>query len=479
MKKHLLPLVALLVVADTALAQLETEGPFGSKVRLEVSDRMRYERFAWFETAPTSATRDYDYGFFANRLQLGLRVTGEPLEFFVQYQHSLVTSLPDHGPGPGGAYYTNSPDKNQEKGILRNIWLRWKNPFGAQGLSLTAGRQIFRDGLEAPATDPTLLWLQKSRISERLIGPFDYTHVGRSFDGGQVAFDNAAMNVTGFAFTPTWGGYEINGNRELEIGVAGVSASLKALEALPGTNARVFGLWYRDRREVVPVDNRPLAVRQADDGDIQIYTIGANATHVHAIGPGKADFLLWGAIQTGDWLSQDQDSWAYAVEMGYQLPGVWSAPWLRAGLNQGSGDSDPTDGDHSTFFQILPTARAYAMFPFYNMMNNRDLFAQLILKPHAMVSMQSTLHWLRLSDRDDFLYGGGGATNNSVFGFTGTASGDRTGIGTMFDTSITVNPVKWLALSVYYAHVFGSGMTGQTFQDEDADYAFAEATISF
>lgn len=479
MKKHLLSLVALLLLADTAWAQLETEGPFGSKVRLEVSDRIRYERFDWFETAPASATRDHDYGFFANRLQVGLRVTRDPIEFFAQFQDSLVTSLPDHGPGPGGAYYTNTPEKNQEKGILRNIWLRWKNPLGAEGLSVTAGRQIFRDGFEAPATDPTLLFLQKSRISERLIGPFDYTHVGRSFDGGQVAFDNAAMNVTGFAFTPTWGGYEINANRELEIGVAGVSASLKALEALPGTNARIFGLWYRDRRGVVPVDNRPLPVRQADHGDIQIYTIGANATHVHAIGPGKADFLAWGAIQTGDWLTQDQDSWAYAVEAGYQLPDVWSAPWLRVGLDQGSGDSDATDGDHSTFFQMLPTARIYAMFPFYNMMNNRDLFAQLILKPHAMVSAQATLHSLRLSDRDDFLYGGGGATNNSVFGFTGTASGDRTGIGTMYDTSVTVTPVKWLALNVYYAHVDGSGMIGQAYEDEDADFIFAEATISF
>ena len=101
MKKHLLPLVALLVVADTALAQLETEGPFGSKVRLEVSDRMRYERFAWFETDPASATRDYDYGFFANRLQLGLRVTGEPLEFFVHgfllefFQGCPIQTVPD------------------------------------------------------------------------------------------------------------------------------------------------------------------------------------------------------------------------------------------------------------------------------------------------------------------------------------------------------------------------------------------------
>ena len=470
----------LLFAAGAARAQLETEGPLDSRIRLEISDRARYERIDWFRTAPTSAIRNYDYGFFANRLQVGLRVTRDPLELFVQYQNSLINSLPENAPGPGGSYFANTPHVNQEKGILRNAWLRWKRPFGASGVSLQAGRQLFREGLEAPpVADPTLAWLQKNRVAERLVGPFDYTHVGRSFDGAQIAYDDDAVNVTGFGFVPTWGGFEINANRELEVGVAGVSANIKALEKLPGTNGRLFGLWYKDRRDLVPVDNRPLDVRQADDGDLEIYTLGANLTHVMSVGPGKLDLLAWGGTQFGDWQSQSQDSWAWALEAGYQLPDLWAAPWLRVGLDMSSGDSDPNDDEHETFFQVLPTARLYAQFPFYNLMNNRDLFAQLILKPHRIVTALASVHWLRVSEQDDFLYSGGGATSNSVFGFAGTPTGNQNGIGTMVDLSLSVQATEHLTLSGYYAHVFGCGMIDQAFAGNDANYAYAEATLSF
>lgn len=469
----------VLLAAGSARAQLETDGPFDSRVRLELSNRMRYERVDFFRTAPDSAIRNYDYGFFGNRLQVGVRVLRDPVEIFVQYQNSLLTSLPKHAPGPGGSYFTNTPEVNQEKGILRNAWLRWKNPFDASGVSLQAGRQLFRDGLEAPSADPTLLWLQKNRIAERLVGPFDYTHVGRSFDGAQLAYDDAAVNVTAFGFVPTWGGFEINANRELEVGVAGVSLNAKALEALPGTNGRMFGLWYRDRRDLVPVDNRPLPVRQADDGDIEIYTLGANLTHVEPVGPGQLDLLAWGATQYGDWQSQSHRAWAYAFELGFQLPELWAKPWLRLGINQSSGDSDPDDDEHESFFQVLPTSRLYAMYPFYNLMNNRDLFGQLVLRPAPIVTLAATAHWLRVSQDDDLLYAGGGATSNSVFGYSGTATGGRKGIGTMLDLSLSVQATVNVTLSGYYAHVFGCGMIDQAFEGNDSSYAFAEATLSY
>jgi hypothetical protein len=469
----------LLLAAGAAHAQLETDGPFESRVRLELSDRARYERVDFFRTAPGTATRNYDYGFFGNRLQVGLRVLRDPVEIFVQYQNSVLTSLPKNAPGPGGSYFANTPEVNQEKGILRNAWLRWKNPFDASGVSVQAGRQLFRDGLEAPSTDPTLLWLQKNRIAERLVGPFDYTHVGRSFDGAQVVYDDAAVNVTAFGFVPTWGGFEINANRELEVGIAGASLNAKALEALPGTSGRLFGLWYRDRRDLVPVDNRPLPVREADDGDIEVYTLGANLSHVEAIGPGQLDLLVWGATQYGDWQSQSHDAWAYAFELGFQLPELWSKPWLRVGINQSSGDPDPDDDEHESFFQVLPTARLYALYPFYNLMNNRDLFGQLILRPAEIVTLTTTVHWLRVSQNDDLLYAGGGATSNSVFGYSGTATGGRNGIGTLVDVSLSVQATKNLTLSAYYAHVFGCGMIDQAFEGNDSSYAFAEATLAF
>ena len=148
--------------------------------------------------------------------------------------------------------------------------------------------------------------------------------------------------------------------------------------------------------------------------------------------------LAWGVTQFGDWQSQNHQAWAYAFELGFQLAELWSKPWLRIGIDQSSGDPDPNDGDHESFFQVLPTARLYALYPFYNLMNNRDLFAQLILRPAPTVTLTTTAHWLRVSESDDLLYAGGGATSNSVFGYGGTATGGRNGIGTMLDLSLAL-----------------------------------------
>ena len=99
--------------------------------------------------------------------------------------------------------------------------------------------------------------------------------------------------------------------------------------------------------------------------------------------------MAYGFGQFGDWQSQDQRAWAYGVELGYRLPDVWAKPWMRVGINSGSGDTNPDDDQHGTFFQMLPTAWLYAQFPFYNMMNNQDVFVQWIVDPHPMVTLRA------------------------------------------------------------------------------------------
>jgi hypothetical protein len=156
-------------------------------------------------------------------------------------------------------------------------------------LQTTLGRQLYRDGLDTPLNDPTLAWLQKNRCVERLVGPFDYTHIGRSFDGGQLSYENDFLNVTAFGFVPTWGGYEINGNPEIDqVAVAGLSATLKE-GALLGTSTRLFYLYYNDHRDIVVLDNRPLAVREADHRPLNLHTVGGQLLNVESLGPGKAD----------------------------------------------------------------------------------------------------------------------------------------------------------------------------------------------
>src|SRR5262249_9673484 len=129
---------------------------------------------------------------------------------------------------------------------------------------------------------------------------------------------------------------------------------------------RIFGLGYQDLRDgVLKTDNRPTAARTADTGHINIGTFGGHYLHTTQTGAGVLDFLAWGAVQTGSWGNLTQKAGAVALEGGWQpriLPRV--KPWIRGGYNYGSGDGNPNDSTHGTFFQVLPTPRVYARFPF-------------------------------------------------------------------------------------------------------------------
>lgn len=474
--------------APTASNPLEVEGPFGSKVRLELFNRIRGELVDWFESSAGGPTPQDDYAFLGNKFQAGIRVQRDPIELFVQFENATLSNLPSEGVGVGASYYANTAYTPQSGSFARNAWLRWKRALGIDGLSFVGGRQLYSDALDAPARDRTIGWLQTNRLSQRLLGPFDYTHVGRSFDGGKLAYDDESWNVTGFGFVPTRGGFEVNGNGEVsEVLVAGGSLNLKDSDAVAAeigkTVARIQYIYYQDERDLVFLDNRPLALRRADLGRAaRIHTIGGSAIHLEPLGPGLADLVAYGFAQTGAWQSQEQSSYAWGAEVGYRLPDVWSKPWLRIGYNVGSGDTDPTDGTHATFFQILPTAWLYAQFPFYNMMNNQDFFVQTIFEPHEKVTFRwDVLHLLRATSSLDLVYFGGGATKNSFFGYgsTGTPNGGSGSLALTTQLMLTVKPIAPLTVNVFYARAFGQSVIGANFEGKSGNYGFIEMIVSF
>jgi len=97
-----------------------------------------------------------------------------------------------------------------------------------------------------------------------------------------------------------------------------------------------------------------------------------------------------------------------------------------------SGDGNPNDGVHGTFFQILPTPRVYARFPFFNMTNNRDTFGELVLRPAKALTIRSDVHSLALANRDDLWYSGGGMFQPWTLGYTGRPSNGQSGLATLF-----------------------------------------------
>jgi hypothetical protein len=457
-------------------------------VTFTLSDRARGEFVDWFDP-PAGVADDgaQRYAFFANQLRAGVRVDLPHVQFTVEAQDTRLANLPDDATlappqgalGPGAVYFLNTRDTSQGETFLKQGFVALRG----RGFTAKLGRFEYRDGAETVPGDATLAFLKRARINERLVGAFDFTHVTRSFDGGLLAYDEPGWNATAIGLRPTRGGFEVSANRELDgVSVAGLSLTAKHLPfaGAPPADLRLFYLYYEDRRnDPQKVDNRALAARQGDRDSIFVHTIGGHAVTAVEAGPGVLDGLVWAVGQTGEWGALDHAAWATAVELGYQLPRVLAQPWLRIGYDVSSGDRDPTDGDHGAFFQVLPTARVYAQHPFFNLMNNQDVFAQLILRPHARVTLRTDYHWLSLTDRDDLWYSGGGAGHDSIFGFAGAPSGGHRELAHLVDVSATVSLHPNVTLGLYYGHAFGQAVVRTSFEDPDADYGFTELTFRY
>lgn len=478
--------LAVLITSAVAWSAGPAAADWREHVTLTVGDRARAEIVDYFRP-PANAGPDaaHRYVFFGNQLRAGARVLFPHVEMLVEMQDTRLVHLPDDASlpapfgslGPGATYFANTHDRDQGEPFLKQAFLTLRR----SGFSVTAGRFEYRDGLETVPGDPTLVALKRTRIAERLVGPFGYTHVTRSFDGARVTYDQPSWNATAVASHPTAGGFEVSANREIDqVSIAGLALTAKELPYAPPVDARLFYLYYEDdRSRAVKVDNRPAAARAADRRQIAIHTWGGHVITADRVGPGIADGLLWGAFQSGDWGELEQGAFAYAIEAGYQLPRWPGAPWLRAGFDRSSGDDDPADGEHRTFFQILPTARVYAQFPFYNLMNDEDVFAELVLHPLARVGVRADYHWLRLTQARDLWYAGGGATNDRVFGFSGTPSGGRRELAHLVDVGVDVKVNDWIAVYLYYAHAFGQGVVASTFAGTDASYGYVEVTVRY
>jgi len=455
------------------------------RITFTVNDRVRGEFVDWFAPHEGKAQPGAErYNFVANRFRAGVRVLLPPAELNLQLQDTELGNLPENASlpapignlGPGAIYFANRRSSPQGEVFLKQGTLTVRG----RGLTAAFGRFEYRDGLEVVPSDPTLAFLAKTRIAERLVGPFDFTHVTRSFDGARIAYDQPDWNLTTFATRPTWGGFQVSANRELDMELAGLAWTLRRLPQGPPFVARLFYLYYRDaRQDALKVDNRPKAARVADKDPITINTIGANATTAIDLGPGIVDGLLWGAVQTGAWGVQSHGAWAYAMEAGYQIPQVAAAPWLRVGWDRSSGDDNPNDGVHRTFFQLIPTARTYARLPFFNLMNSSDVFFELLLQPHDRVSVRTDFHWLRVTDGRDLWYSGGGATSNTFFGYAGSPANGNRALATLADISVTVALIEHLTVEGYYGHAFGAAVVEQTFPGKDTDYGFLELTFNY
>src|SRR5262249_14237670 len=320
------------------------------------------------------------YGFSGTLMRFALSQKQKDYDWTIEMAVPILLGLPDTAVAPapqgqlglGAAYYVAN-DNNKYAAFLfpKQAFFRLKGEHP----SLQIGRFEFSDGAEVKPKDATLATLKTDRINQRLIGPFGFSHVMRSLDGLHFVYSKGDWDFTAVSAIPTRGVFQVDGWGWVKTPITYISLTHQTSFGATHADWRIFGIYYDDVRGVIKSDNRPASVRSKDLKRIDIGTYGGHLILATPTKKGTFDFLAWGALQSGAWGSLSQRSGAVAVEAGFQ-PKLASRlrPWFRGGFFYSSGDNDPSDGVHGTFFAVLPTPRVYARFPFFNEMDNRDVF---------------------------------------------------------------------------------------------------------
>jgi len=376
----------------------------------------------------------------------------------LEFEAPVLLGIPDKAvrPAPqgqlgvGGSYYAaNTSTSNTAFIFPKQAFVR----FHGDHSSLRAGRFEFTDANELKPKDPTLAYLNSDRIAQRLIGYPTCTP-------SRLRITNGDWNFTAVSAIPTRGVYQVDGWGWVKTPVTYAALSKHASFGSANAEWRVFGIFYNDDRSILKTDNRSTAAKTADiNNGIDIGTYGGNIILSAPTGVGTFDLLGWGVLQSGRWGDLTQRAGAFAAEGGWQ-PNVAEKlrPWIRGGYDYSSGDKNPNDGTHGTFFAVLPTPRQYARFPFFNSMNNTDAFAEVMLRPGKKLLIRSDVHGLWLTSSADLWYSGGGAFQPWTFGFQGRPSNGHTKLANLYDMSTDYKIGHGLSTTLYFGWAQGGNV---------------------
>ena len=483
-------LLLILLTGIVAFGQSADQPIKLGDVTVTGSLRLRVYDWDWFK----SASGNNSYGYSGNLLRVNFAEKLKNWDWDAELAAPFLLGMPDNATaaapqgalGLGSNYYSaNGNSRYSAMVFAKQLFVRFKGLGASEANTLQVGRFEFNDGSELTPKNATLAVLKRDRVSQRLIGSFGWSDVGRSFDGLHYSYSKPTNDFTFVAATPTRGVFQTDGWGWNRVGFGYAAYTHEWGTGKHAADTRVFMLDYDDWRHILKTDNRPLALRRGDTENIHIQTFGAHSLHVFTTTTGTMDALAWGAGQTGRWGTQTQLAYAVDFEGGYQPAGLRGPlsklkPWLRGGFTMGSGDGNPNDNRHGTFFQVLPTPRPYARFPFFNMMNTEDRFGALVLRPHSKITVSSEFHSLRLSNPNDLWYSGGGVFQPWTFGYTGRSTAERRSLGNLYDTSIEYRATRHVTFTGYVGYTQGLASMEQIYpKGKDGKFGYLEALFKF
>jgi hypothetical protein len=452
-----------------------------TRVTAVVRDVARVESWSFFEPPPGGG--DPDYTFVGNRLTFGVKAEDRRWAAEGALQYIQLWNLPSDAFGPGalgtGAlYFAASESATQYQLYPRRLVLTLKDL--TPGVSFMVGRMGYASGAESDSGVPALEAVKRERLDARLLGEFEWSIVQRAFDGVRVDIDRKGWHSTVAAVMPTQGGYEESATPTItDIQVGAVSVTFRPHAVIPWSELQLFANVYRDRR---PVASRPDNSGQAASAvDVTVTAFGASQAGVFPTVAGELDSLVWVAGQAGDWYDQTHRAWSLAGEIGHRWTALGWRPWVRAGGLYASGDSNPGDDRHGTFFQMLPTISRYSRTTTYALMNLREVFVQAYVYPHARATVRADVHRVDLAHGADRWYTGSGATarEGAYFGYEARPTAGETGLGTVLEGSADIVINRRWSLGGFAGAMWGGSAVRRLFAGDRLLYFYLENVLGF
>jgi hypothetical protein len=312
-------------------------------------------------------------------------------------------------------------------------------------LDLVAGRQMFSFG------------------DERVIGPSDWSNMGRTFDTVRLDFHPPGTSVSIFAASVINAidgqiDHHIEGNN-----IYGVYSSFTHL--IPHATLEPYLLW-----RVAP-GNVPLPETQGR-GHLNEVTGGAR---LEGTLRRSFDYDIEMNKQTGSLGHYSIDAWAGHWNTGYTFRNVRTQPRVFVEFNYASGNKNPSGNTWGTHDQIYASAHDKMDFADqFGWKNIEDLRVGASEKVGAKWKLTEVFNDLWLATKNDAVYGSSGAI--AISAHPGATSNH---LGIELDLIAEYKQNQHVTYGLGLAHLFTGRFLNEASMGKDYNYPFAYVTYGF
>jgi hypothetical protein len=327
---------------------------------------------------------------------------------------------------------------------------------------------------------------------ERLVGASAWNNIGRVFDAGKVQFKGETFTVdafTGMLVIPNNNNFNVPNNDDW---FSGLYATTKVV---PKNSLDLYFLARNaGKQSVYAFTGATLTAPMPRD----IYTLGLR------LKSNPDDFGNWD--YTAELMGQfghfndprigatapnslTHEAFALSLTAGHTWRDNSWKPRLALGYDFASGDSNPTDGKHTTFENLFPTNhKFYGFMDTVSLQNVHDVRLSASIKPHKKVNATLDYHNFWLANKGDNFYTVSGASRGGIGSTPGTGYGRNTTygnyLGSELDLVISYNVCRDFAVQAGFGQFFVGKYIASTWSangngSADGTWGYLQATVSF